>query len=114
MFRFIKRMLTATFTFFGWGALISSNPLKYVLMNNQKCKVRPDMINFNRDELLFYFYNALVYKCSGSCNDINNPYSKLCVFDIVKKTNIEMFNLMSRTNKLVMCLGMKFVRVNVD
>ena len=55
MFRFIKRMFIATLTLYGWGALISSNPLKYVLMNNQKCKVRPAMINFDSDEPFFLF-----------------------------------------------------------
>ena len=99
MFRFIKRVFIATLTLYGRGALISSNPLKYVLMNNQKCKVRPAMINFDSDEPFFYFYNVPVNKCSGSCNDINNPYPKLCVCDVVKKTNIEIFNLMSTTNE---------------
>ena len=30
---------------------------------------------------------------------INDPYSKLCVPDVVKKTNLKAFNLISRTNK---------------
>ena len=25
-----------------------------------------------------------VHKCSGSCNNINDPYAKLCVPDVVK------------------------------
>ena len=46
-----------------------------------------------------YPYIVLVNKSSGSCNDINNPYAKLCVPDVVKDTNIEVFNLMLRTNE---------------
>ena len=46
-----------------------------------------------------YPYSVLVNKSSGSCNDINNPYAKLCVPDVVKDTNIEVFNLMLRTNE---------------
>ena len=38
-------------------------------------------------------------KCSGSCNNINYPYAKICVPDIVKNLNVKVFNLMSRTNK---------------
>ena len=38
-------------------------------------------------------------KCSGSCNNINNPYAKLCVPDVVKNIYLKVFNLMSRTNK---------------
>ena len=38
-------------------------------------------------------------KCSGSCNNINDPYAKLCIPDIVKNLNIKVFNLMSRTNE---------------
>ena len=36
-------------------------------------------------------------KCSGSCNNINHPYAKICVPDVVKNVNVKVFNLMSRT-----------------
>ena len=38
-------------------------------------------------------------KCSGSCNNINDPYAKICVPDVVKDLNVKVFNLMSRTNE---------------
>ena len=38
-------------------------------------------------------------KCSGSCNNINNLYAKMCVPDVVKNLNVKVFNLMSRTNE---------------
>ena len=38
-------------------------------------------------------------KCSGSCNNINDPYAKICVSDVVKDLNVKVFNLMSRTNE---------------
>ena len=44
-------------------------------------------------------YSILISKCSGSCNNINNPYAKMCVPDIVKSLNVKIFNLMSRTNE---------------
>ena len=44
-------------------------------------------------------YFTKVNKCSGSCNNINGPYSTLCVPDVVKNINVKAFYLMSRTNE---------------
>ena len=82
-------------TFVGCGALISSNLLKCVSMNSQECKVRAAMVNINSNELSLYPYSALVNKCSGRCNDINNRCTKFCVPDFVKDMNIKVFNLVS-------------------
>ena len=68
-------------------------------MNNQEFKIRPEIININSNETLFYPYIVKINKCSGSCNNINDPYAKLCVLDIIKNINIKVFNLMSRTNE---------------
>ena len=38
-------------------------------------------------------------KCSGSCNNINDPYAKICVSDVVKNLNVKVFNPISRTNE---------------
>ena len=48
---------------------------------------------------MFHPYNILVNKCSGTCNDTNNFYAKLCVPDVVKSMNIKVFNQISRTNE---------------
>ena len=53
----------------------------------------------NANEAVFYPYSIKVNKCSGSCNNISNPYAKLCIPDVVKKINVKVFNLMSRINK---------------
>ena len=68
-------------------------------MSNQEYKVRLAIMNINNHEHLFYLYSVLVNKFSARCNDINNPYAKLCVPDVVKDMNIKVFNLMSRTNE---------------
>ena len=62
----------------------SYNALKYVSMNNQEHKIRSEIIDINRNEPTFYHYIIEVNKCSGSCNNINDPYSKLCVPDLLK------------------------------
>ena len=48
---------------------------------------------------MFFTFSIKTSKCSGSCNNINNSYGKLCVPDVVKNANIKVLNLMSRTNK---------------
>ena len=32
----------------------------------------------------FYPFSIKKSKCSGSCNNINNPYGKICVPDVLK------------------------------
>ena len=49
--------------------------------------------------LYFHPYNIRVNRCSGSWNNITDPYSKLCVPDVVKNLNVKVVNLMSRTNE---------------
>ena len=43
--------------------------------------------------------NSITSKCSGSCNNINDSYAKICVSDVIKDLNVKVFNLMSRTNE---------------
>ena len=68
-------------------------------MNNQACKVRPEIITVNSNEPVFDTFNIKTSKCSGSCNNINDPYAKICVPVAVKDLNVKVFNLMSRTNE---------------
>ena len=83
-------------TFFN---LSSVNSLECVSMNNQECKTRTKIININNNEPVFYPFSIKVNKCSGSCNNINDPYAKLCVPDVVKNKNVKVFNMMSLSNQ---------------
>ena len=67
--------------------------------NKQECKERPKIVNVNSDERIFFPLSIKTSKCSGSCNNINDAYAKLCVSDILKNFNGRVFNLMSRTNE---------------
>ena len=40
---------------------------KGVSINNQECKVRPEIINIKSNEPLFYIFSVKINKCSGSC-----------------------------------------------
>ena len=93
MFGFIKKNFFITIAFF------SCNELKCVSMNNQSSKIRPEIININSNEPSFYSYSILVNQCSGSCNNSNDRYVRLCASGVVKIMNIKAFNLMSRTNE---------------
>ena len=53
-------------------------------MNNQECKVRPKIVNINSDEPVFFSFSIKTSKCSGNCNNINDPYAKSCVPDVVR------------------------------
>ena len=75
------------------------NSLKGVSMNNQECKLIPEITNINSNEPSFYPYSIKINKCSGSCININDPYSKMCLPDVVKNINVKVFNPMSRTNE---------------
>ena len=52
MFRFIKKVFIVSMSFF------SCNELKCVSMHNQECKVRPELINVDSNELPFYPYSV--------------------------------------------------------
>ena len=62
-------------------------------------KLRPQIVNVNSKEPVFFPFSIKITKCSGSCNNINDPYEKLCVSDIIKYLNVRIFNLVSRTNE---------------
>ena len=79
------------------SSLASTTSLTCISVTNEECKVRPEIINVNSDEPVFPF--SIKSKCSGSCNNINDPYAKMCVPDVIKNLNVEVFNLMSRTNE---------------
>ena len=77
----------------------NANSLSYISMNNQERKTRPQVINVNGDEPVFFPFSIETSKSSGSCKNINYPCEKICVPDVVKNLNAKGFNLMSRTNE---------------
>ena len=52
MFGFIEKYFFTAMTLFG------CNAVKCVSMNNQECKIRPEIINNNSTEPLFYPYSV--------------------------------------------------------
>ena len=68
-------------------------------MKNQKCKARPEIVDINSNNPIFYPFSIKVNKCNDNCNSINDPYAKICVPDTVKDLNVKVFNLMKLTNE---------------
>ena len=97
MFNFFKQIFFSPLMYF--SSLSSVNPLECISMKNQDCKVKSETVNISRNDLIFYPFSITINKCSGNCNDINNPYAKICVPDIVKNLNVKVFNLLSRTDE---------------
>ena len=74
----IKIIFCNVIVIFSFNVIFSCNTLKCVSINNQECKVRPEIININSNEPSFYPYSVKISKCSGNCNDTNDLYAKLC------------------------------------
>ena len=80
-------------------SLVSATPLSCISLKNQECKGRPKIADINTNNPIFYPFSITINKVRGNCNNINNPYAKICVPDTVKDLNVRVFNLMSRTNE---------------
>ena len=96
MFKFVKKILVSTMMFF--SSLSSVNSLECMSMKSQECKVRPEIVNNNSNNPIFYPLSIKTNKCSGNCNNINDPYTRICIPDTVKNLNVKVFNLISLTN----------------
>ena len=96
MSRFIKQTFISAMMFF--SSLPNINPLECISIN-QECKARRKIVNVNSNNPIFYPFSIKISKCTGNCNNINDPYVRTCIPDTVKNLNVKVFNLMSRTNE---------------
>ena len=82
IFRFVKNVFFVGLTIL--SSFVSINALNCISMSNQECKTRPQVVNVNGDEP----FSIETNKFSGSYNNINHPYAKICVLDVVKNLNV--------------------------
>ena len=90
MFGFVKKLFFVGLTILSSSTnanSLNAIPLSCISMSNQECKTRPQVASVNGDEPVFFPFSIETSKCSGSCNNINYPYAKICVPDVVKKLN---------------------------
>ena len=81
------------------STLTSINLLSCILINNEECKVRPQIVDTDGDDPAFLPFSIKISKCSGSCDNINNQCTKLCVPDVVNNLNFKVSNLVTGTNE---------------
>ena len=84
--------------FISLSNVLKVNALECVSVVNQKCIPRPKILAVNEGvgEALFYLYNVLVNKCSGSCDTLDSPMTKLCVPNVIKRVNMQVYNFLMR------------------
>ena len=85
----------------GLFSIIKTKALECVSITNQECMPRPKILDVNQGvgEALFYPYNVLVNKFSGSYDSLDNPMAKLSVPNIIKRINMKVYNLLMRLNE---------------
>ena len=104
-------LINLVVTFFG---MLGTNTLECVSVINQKCMSRPKIIETNPDEPVFFPYSIKINKCSESCNDPKDPFSRFCVPDIVKNINFKVYSLMTRINETKKIVWHEHVSVYID
>ena len=71
IFRFVKKVFFVGLTILSNFA----NALNCISMKNQECKTRPQVIDINTNNPIFFPFSVKINKCSGNCNNVNNPYA---------------------------------------
>ena len=95
--RFIKQIFISAMMLF--SSLPNVNSLECVSLKNQECKARYEIVNINSNNPMFHPFSIKINKFSGNCNNINDPYAKMCVPNTVKNLKVKVLDLMSRTNE---------------
>ena len=75
MFRFFKKVFFVGLTILSSFTNVSS--LKCISMNNQECKARPEIINVNSDESVFYPFSIKTSNYRGS------PYAAVHIISMI-------------------------------
>ena len=88
-------------------SIIKTKAVEWVSVVNRKCMSRPKILDVNEGvgEALFYPYNVLVNKCSGSCNTLDDPMANMYVPNIVKRVNMKVYNFLMRLNETLNVLS---------
>ena len=75
VFGFVKKVFFVALTVL--SSFTNASSLSCFSMNNQACKARPQIVNVNSNNPIFYPFSVKTSICSGNCNNINDPYSKI-------------------------------------
>ena len=75
MLQFIKKVFFIGLTIL--SDFTNANSLSCISIKNQECKARREIVNVNSNNPIFYPFSIKISKCSGNCNNINDPYAKV-------------------------------------
>ena len=68
-----------------------------LLLKNQKCGLNKVIAD---NDYMTFPHKIGVNRCVGSCNDVENPYFKVCLPDSIKNISVESFDLISKKSVL--------------
>ena len=69
---------------------------EFVSPNYQLCTVIPAIIDLNPDELLFYLVMVSLGWSVESCNNVEDPFGRICVPNKIEDVNLKVFNRIKR------------------
>ena len=72
MFQFTKKAFFIGLTIL--SSFTNASSLSHISMRNRECKTRPQVVNVNSNNPIFYSFSIEITKCSGNCNNINDTY----------------------------------------
>ena len=85
------------------GLVNGSNHTKCISLSSQKCMIQSTLINLHPNEYSqeFHYYPFLVKldRWVGSCNTLNNLFSKVCIPDKIEDLNLSASNLITGINE---------------
>ena len=72
--RYVKQVFLTGLTIL--SSFTNASLLSCISMSQQECKARPEIVNVNSNNPIFYPFSIKTSKCSGNCNNVNDPYAK--------------------------------------
>ena len=72
IFRFVLKEFFIGLTVL--SGFTNASSLSCISIINQECKTRPQIVNVNSNNPIFYTFSIKLSKCSGNCDNINDPY----------------------------------------
>lgn len=74
--------------------IIVTEALKCESVDNQPCLARETIVNINNNEPRYYPFAIKLNKCTGSCDDLGNPFAKICEVNETRKRIIKVYDIL--------------------
>ena len=94
IFGLVKKVFISLLSFSG------SFETKRLSLNNEPCMTRPTLIDLNPLELNYHLLMVSLDKCHGSCNAVDDLFTKKYAPSKIKNVNVEVVNVIIRINEI--------------